>query len=206
METKHTHSTHLKGTLYMKRRLSADSLTNIVWWVDGSYGVHWDSKGHTGAVMSMGKGALLSISRKHKLNVASSTEAELVSIADVLGLMMWTKYFMEAQGYTIETNVLYQDNKSTILLAKNGRMSAGKNSKRIKNRFFLVTDKIAQGDLEVLYAPTKEMWADVDTKPLQGQLFREMRAKLMRVPIDYDDDKERRSTHPKLLPEAELHP
>ena len=154
--------------------------------------------------MSMGKGALISISRKHKLNVGSSTEAELVSIADVLGLMMWSKYFMEAQGYTIETNVLYQDNKSTILMAKNGCMSAGKNSKHIKNRFFLVTDKIAQGDLEVQYAPTKEMWADVNTKPLQGQLFREMRARLMGVPVDYDDDKERRCTHPKLLPPAEL--
>ena len=83
-------------------------------------------------------------------------------------------------------------------------MSAGKNSKHIKNRFFLVTDKIAQGDLEVRYAPTKEMWADVNTKPLQGQLFREMRSKLMGVPVDYDDNEERRNTHPKLLPEAEL--
>ena len=154
--------------------------------------------------MSMGKESIVSVSRKHKLNVGSSTEAELVSIADVLGLMMWCKYFMEAQGYSIETNLLYQDNKSTILLAKNGRISVGKNSKHTKNRFFLVTDKIVQGDLEVQYAPTKEMWADVNTKPLQGQLFREMRSKLMGVPVDYDDDKERRSTHPKLLPEAEL--
>ena len=129
--------------------------------------------------------APLNVSRKHKLNVGSSTEAELVSIADVLGMMMWCKYFMEAQGYTIESNILYQDNKSTILLAKNGRMSAGKNSKHIHHRFFLVTDKIAKGDLEVKYAPTKQMWGDVNTKPLQRQLFREMRAKIMGVPVDY---------------------
>ena len=115
-------------------------------------------------------------------------------------MMMWCKYFMEAQGYTIESNVLYQDNKSTILLAKNGRMSAGKNSKHIHHRFFLVTDKIAKGDLEVKYAPTKQMWGDVNTKPLQGQLYREMRAKVMGVPVDYDDDDERRRTHPMLLP------
>ena len=50
---------------------------------------------------------------------------------------------MEAQGYIIESNLLYQDSKSIILLAKNGRMSAGKNSKHIKNRFFLITDKVA---------------------------------------------------------------
>ena len=42
---------YLKGTLHMKRYLPADDLNNIIWWVDGSYGVHWDSKGHTGEMM-----------------------------------------------------------------------------------------------------------------------------------------------------------
>ena len=194
---------YLKGTLHMKRYLSATKLSSIFWWVDGSYGTHWDSKGHTGALMSMGRGAIVNISRKHKLNVGSSTESELVSIADVLGMLMWCKYFMEAQGYTVESNILYQDNKSTILLAKNGRMSAGKNSKHIHHRFFLITDKIAQGDLEVKYAPTKEMWGDINTKPLQGQLFREMRARIMGCEVDYDDEEERKRTHPKLLPPPE---
>ena len=78
----------------MKRYLTSDSLSNIVWWVDGSFVVHWDSKGHTGSMMSMGKGAIMNISRKHILNVASSTESELVSISDVLGIIMWCKYFM----------------------------------------------------------------------------------------------------------------
>ena len=92
--------------------------------------------GHTGAILSMGKGVMVNISRKHTLNVGSSTESELVSIADVLGMMMWCKYFMKAQGYTIENNILYQDNKVTILFAKNSMMTAGKNSKHIKNSFF----------------------------------------------------------------------
>ena len=96
-------------------------------------------------MMSMGKGALVNIARKHKLNTGSSTEAEILSIADVLGMMMWCKYFMEAQGYAIENNILYQDNKSTILLEKNGRMSAGKNSKHIKNRFFLSLIRLPWG-------------------------------------------------------------
>ena len=66
---------YLKGTLYTKHYLTADSLRNIVWWVDGSFEVHWDSKGYTGAMMPMGKGAIMNISRKHKMNVASSTES-----------------------------------------------------------------------------------------------------------------------------------
>ena len=75
---------YLKSTLHMKRHLSADNLTNLMWWVDGSYGVHWDSKGHTGAMMSMGKGAIVNVSRNHKLNIGSSTESKLLSFAEVL--------------------------------------------------------------------------------------------------------------------------
>ena len=145
--------------------MSAECLNMIKWWVGASYGVHWDCKGHTGAMMSMGKGYIVNVSRKHKLNTGSSTEAELVSISDVLGMIMWCKYFMEAQGYKIENNILYQDNKSKILLAKNRKMSAGKKIKHIKNRFFLITDKMAQGDLNIEHKGTDEMWGDVNTKP-----------------------------------------
>ena len=102
---------------------------------------------------------------------------------------------MEAQGYTIESNVLYQDKKTTILLAKNGRMSAGKNSRHIKYRFFLITDKVAQGDLEIRHMGTKSMWADMKTKPVQGELYRIFFHQMMGVQIEYDNDMERRRTH-----------
>ena len=165
----------------MKRHMKADSLIMIRWWVYASYGVHWDCKGCTRAMMSMGKGVLVDIERKHKLNTGSSTEAELVSIAEVLGMMMLCKYFMEAQGYAIEHHILYQDNKSTILLAKNGRMSAGKNSKNIKNRYFLITNKVAMGDLKIQHKGTDDMWADVNTNPTQGKRFRFMRGHVMGI-------------------------
>ena len=32
------------------------------------------------------------------MKTGSSTEAELIGIADALCLIMWNKYFMEAQG------------------------------------------------------------------------------------------------------------
>ena len=194
---------YLKGTLHMKRYLTADELSNIIWWVDGSYGVHCDSKGHTGAMMSIGKGAIVNISRKHKMNVISSTELELVSIANVLGMIRWCKYCLEAQGYTIDSKLLYQDNKSTILLAKNGRMSVGNNSKHINNMFFLIADKVAKGDVEIRHMGTKSMWADVNTKLVQGELFRIFRHHMMGVPINYDEDVERRRTHLLLLPKVE---
>ena len=168
----------------MKRHMISECLSMIRWWVDASYGVHWDCKGCTGAMMYMGKGYIVNFSRKHKLNTSSSTEAELVSISDDIGMMMWCKYFMEAQGYTIDNNILYQDNKSTIFMAKNGRMSTGRNSKHIKNRVFLITDKVAQRDLKIEHKGTDEMWGDVNTNPKQGKWFRFMRAEVMGVSVD----------------------
>jgi hypothetical protein len=72
------------------------------------------------------KGVVQSVSRKKKLNTKSSTEAELVGIGNVSVMILWTKLFLEAQGYKIEKNILYQDNKSAILLEENGKKSSGK--------------------------------------------------------------------------------
>ena len=84
-------------------------------------------------------------------------EAELVGIDDMIPKMMWGMYFLEAQGYTVEHNILYQDNKSTILLASKGRMSSSKRIKHIRHQYFLVKDQIDQGALVVKYCPTEDM-------------------------------------------------
>ena len=86
--------------------------------------------------MAMGKGAIINMSCKHKLNVGSFTHAELVSILDTLSWTMWCKLVLEAQGYSVNNRILFQDNKSTILFAKNGRLSAGRQDKHIKKPSF----------------------------------------------------------------------
>ena len=193
---------YLYGTRHMKLTLSVHNMSTVKWWVDASYGTHWDCKGHTGMMMSLGKGAVLSSSRKQKLNTKSSTESELVGVDDVISKILWGKYFIESLGYTVDQNILLQDNKSTILLAKNGKLSSSSKTKHIKHRYFFITDKIAKGDLEVEYEPTTRMWSDILTKPLQGQLFLDMRAQLMNVDSNYNDDYERTHTHPDLLPDS----
>jgi len=194
---------YLKGTKHMKLSLRVDNLNTICWWVDAAYGVHMDLKGHTGMMMTLGQGALMSFSRGQKLNVRSSTEAELVGIDDAIPSIMWGKHFIEDQGYTVSHNILYQDNKSTILLARNGFSSSSKRTKHIHHRYFLVKDLIDRGEVEVKYAPTDEMWSDVFTKPLMGKKWREMRAKTMNCGVNYDDEAEAKITHPDLLPKVD---
>ena len=184
----------------MKLCLTVDNLHTLTWWVDASYAVHWDSRIHTGMVMSMGLGAVMSGSWRHKLNTGSSTKAELVGIDDALRYIMWGMYFIQSQGYEVTNNILMQDNKSTILLAKNGRFSSSNRTNHINNRYFMIKDKIGKGEITIQYCPTGDMWVDINTKALQGVLFYKMRARQMGISEKYDNEVERLNTQPGLLP------
>jgi hypothetical protein len=78
---------------------------------------------------------------------------------------------MVHQGYDMEASLLYQDNMSAMLLKTNGKASSSKQTKHIKIKYFLVKDKIDQGNIVVEHCPTEQMWTDVNTKPKQGTVF-----------------------------------
>ena len=93
--------------------------------------------------------------------------------------MLWTLYFLETQGYKIDDNILYQDNKSSILLETNGRGSSGKRTRHIDVRCFFIADRVKSGEVRIEYCPSGIMIADYFTKPLQGVIFRELRDMIM---------------------------
>ena len=159
--------------------LSATSLHNVRWWVDASYAVHPDMKSHTGGAMSLGMGVIYGTSKRQKLNTKSSTEAEVVGTDDVMPQMLWTQYFLESQGYKINDNVLYQDNKSSILLETNGRGSSGKRTRHMNVRYFFIADRVKSNEIRIEYCPTGIMVADYFTKALQGILFKQLRDMIM---------------------------
>ena len=69
--------------------------------------------------LMLGKGAVISMSTKQKLNNRSSTKAELVALDDGIGMILWTKHFLKVQGYKGVKHVIEQDNQSTLKLAEN---------------------------------------------------------------------------------------
>ena len=96
---------------------------------------------------------------------------------------------MKAQRFAVSNNILYQDNKSAILLETNGRASSSKRTKHIKIWYYYIADFIAKGDLSVVWCSTNKMIADFLTKPLQGKVFQKFRDVLMgAVPKWYDID------------------
>jgi hypothetical protein len=125
-----------------------------------------------------------------KCNTKSSTETELVLLADKLSDIVWMQYFIECQGYNIDEYIIFQDSMNALSLEKNGHVLSSKWTKHIKVKYFLIKDYYDAGEIDVKFCPTDGMWADVLTKPLQGQKFRDMRALLQHCPRDYEDDTE----------------
>ena len=74
-----------------------------------------------------------------------------------------------------------QDNKSCMLLQKNGQFSVGKGSKHIHIRYFFAMDKINKREIKLIYCSTGKMIADFSTKPLQGAIFVEFRNKMQGI-------------------------
>ena len=151
---------YLRGTKELPLILSADSTNIVKWWVDGSYGIHPDSRSQTGRTASLVKGSFISTPIKQIINTRSSTETELVVADDMMSHLCWTNYFLECQEYNINSTIMYQDNQSAILLKNNGRTSSSKRTKHQNIRYFFITDRIKKGDLHIEYCPTDNMVAD----------------------------------------------
>ena len=113
--------------------------------------------GHTGGMITLGKGAVISKSTKQKINTDSSTISELIGMHDMIPEVLWTKYFIEAQGYKVDHDIVMQDNESEIRLLVNGRFSSGPKTKHTQVKYFLAMDLIKRGEMEVKYCPAKLM-------------------------------------------------
>ena len=174
---------YIRDTIFLPLTLGWDETGNVYWYVDASFAVHDNMRSHTGAIMTLGKGAAMSMSTKQKLNTKSSTEAELVGVSDYLPHCIWFGHFLHHQGYNIDENIIFQDNTSAIKMERNGRNSCTGNSRHIDVRYFFIKDRVEKGEISIKYCPTNLMLADYYTKALQGKLFNIYRNVIM----GYDD-------------------
>ena len=88
-------------------------------------------------------------------------------------------------GYPqLNPTILYEDNMSTIAFVKKGGTTSHR-TKHIAVRYYFIKEKIDEGEIDVEYTPTLQMLADMFTKPLQGELFRVMRTKVLGCYVIY---------------------
>ena len=97
----------------------------------------------------MGKGAIISTSIKQKMNKNILTDTELIAADKLMPHILWTNYLLNWQGYNAKDTILYQDNKSPILLKNKGKKSSSKRTKHIAIRYYFITDRVKADELNI---------------------------------------------------------
>jgi hypothetical protein len=146
--------------------------------IDASFAVHVGAKSQSSNVIMMGGGPIFVKCGKQKIVTKSSHEAELVALSDGGSQVIWSRAFLIAQGYDMPAAIIYQDNQGTIASIMKGRPASDR-SRHVSVRYFWLKERIDSGEVDIQYLPTGEMVADLLTKPLQGDKFRELRDKLL---------------------------
>ena len=147
---------YLQETQYLPLILEDDDSGVLKWYIDGSFAIHNNMKSHTEITLTMDKGTIYGGSLNHKLNLKISTEAELISVSNGITQVLWMKYFLECQGYEVNSSTIYQYNEASILLKRKSKRSSKKGTR-------------------IEYMSTDELIVDYFAKPLQGNRILKMR-------------------------------
>ena len=90
---------YIRGTRNLTLTLSSNGRGILKWWVDGSFYVHPNMRGHTDGEISTVRWFPVVSSTKQKLNTQRFTETETVAVDDFTNTVLWTRYWLDAQKY-----------------------------------------------------------------------------------------------------------
>jgi hypothetical protein len=123
-------------------------------------------------------GSVITLCKKQPIITDSSTYAELVGTHTAAKEILWARNFLSELGFPqTKPTVLFEDNLSTIAVIKqSGNMNR---TKHIDLRFNHIREIVAQGSIQVVHLSTKEMTADILTKPLTKAPFCYLRRKIL---------------------------
>lgn len=102
----------------------------------------------------------------------ATAAAEYMAASDGVKEAIWLRQLLKDIGYEQEgpTSIMI-DNQSAIALSKNAEFH--QRSKHIDVKFHFIRDQVTNGVIIPVYTPTDEQLADVFTKPLSAQKFKE---------------------------------
>ncbi|POM74643.1 Integrase catalytic core protein [Phytophthora palmivora] len=121
-------------------------------------------------------------SRKQEINAQSTTEAEYMAMNEGTRDLLWLTGLCEELNWVFARPEIRGDNKSCLYLtAKPGKHSK---TKHIQNKFHLVRHLVEDEQLRRRHVGTKDMIADIMTKPLPREQFERCRDGMKVLRID----------------------
>ena len=169
---------YLKGTADLGIVYGPTSGTGLLGFSDANWaGDHDDRRSTTGNVFLFSRGPVSWLSQRQKIVALSTTEAEYMALGSATQELIWVRRLLaDLKSAETDSTVVYEDNQGPIALVKNP--VAHKRTKHIDIRHHFVREEFENGTLNVQYCPTKDMLADLLTKPLSRCTFEHLRESL----------------------------
>jgi hypothetical protein len=140
-------------------------------WCDADFAGDSDTRrSTTGYVFTIAGGAVSWASKRQPTVACSTTEAEYMAASAAAREALWLKKLVADLGLPVETVPIGCDNQAALSLLHNPVLSD--RSKHIDVHHHFVRERVALGEVAYGWCPTKEMAADVLTKPLAADMHR----------------------------------
>jgi len=134
-----------------------------------------DRHSTSGYVFTLGEGAISWYSGKQKGVSTSTTEAEYIALSYAVKEGIFLRQLLsEFEGVNCESPVLIQeDNQGALAISKNPVYYS--KTKHIDVCYNFTREAVLNGQVKLKYCPTRDMIADICTKPLPHEHFEKLR-------------------------------
>ena len=169
---------YLKSTMDLKLNYRKDSGEDLIGYSDADWAGDTDDRHSTsGVLFKLSGGAISWLSKKQAIVALSTSEAEYVALSLAVQEAVWLrKLFKEIRRQEQKSTLINEDNQGAIAIAKNPIGHA--RTKHIDIRYHYIREAIAEGTIQVEYCCTKDMVADILTKPIGRDQFEKLRIQM----------------------------
>lgn len=123
-----------------------------------------------GYAFSIGNALISWKTKKHSITTLSTTESEYVAACEACRELIWLRSILESIGLPQKIpTLLYGDNQPAIAIMYQDEYHS--RSKHIGLRQRFIAEKVQEGIVQPVHVGTKDMRADVLTKPLPQESF-----------------------------------
>ena len=105
----------------------------------------------------------------------------MVGVHEASPQVLWTKAFLQNQGFEVNKATLYQYNMSAMLLENNGPASSSSRTKHIEIRYFLNSGSDRKGRHRVRILPYRQDSGGFHDKAAPREIFFEFRYFIMGI-------------------------
>jgi hypothetical protein len=177
---------YLKGTADLALKYQKSDHGMLIGYSDADWAGDLDDRhSTTGNLFLMEEGAVSWLSKKQATVSLSTAEAEYVALSKATQEAVWLRRLLvDLQMPPDNPTLIMEDNQGAIAMARNPVGHA--RTKHIDIRYHFVREALEQGTIDVQYCPTKEMLADLFTKPLPREQFEKLRSGIGLVDMKKD--------------------